>query len=562
MSLPSKASVLAVLFAALLTSANLAQGGWNDLTQGKPAIDTFLARDINTAFPIAVCVQDSSGRLLAGSDALLVYDGITWKRNTFPGNHLITSITCDSNGTVWVGGYNEIGSFKEDRFGDYIYTSLSGALPANIRNFGTVWQVGLVGPNVVFFCDSMILLWDGVRFTNWQFPTRLRLFPVRSGNELWFTQIETGLYQFTSDGPHLEFPSSDLPPHVPFWIERKGLKVLLISRDGVFYAGQPAEALCSLRVIDFLKENPMSGAQMLADGSIALGTLEGIGIMTSDRQSVRIIRQEDGLLGNLVNSMFLDREQMLWISPSTGSGISRLDSSGNVSAFTNWSDNTRSAAMALVKSGNTIYAATDSGAYKLDVRPRKTSIFRRIPDLPSSGYSMHEWRDGFVCGSFGRIDYFDGVSTHEIFALPSTTFLGVAPSKVKQDSMYAIEGQRLVKLTKSNEDKWEHAVLCQLPDLCTELYVDTNDNIWLNSAARGILRFDSSKGKLATVFDGRSPDGQVTVSTIAGRNDKIFFSAGDRFFIGNAGDVSIKAIAGIPDALGYACSYSVDGRRL
>ncbi|HVU18078.1 MAG TPA: ATP-binding protein [Candidatus Didemnitutus sp.] len=553
-----------MLFALTLVSIlpNRALGAWSDRTQGKAAIDTFLPRDINTPYSVMGCVQDSRGRLFFGSDNLLLYDGISWKRFPFSADHAISALGSREDGHIWAAGFDELGYYTEGSDGEYRYTSLASRLPAEFRHFGSVLSLYPEETGVLFVGESLLLRWDGVRFRVWQFPTKQRLFAASLGSEVWFTHPETGLYRMTAEGPKLEYPSSDLPEHAPFWIEKKGMKLLLISRDGVFFAGRPHEPLCSQAVIDFLKPRPTSSMIKLRDGSMALGTFGGIGIMSPDRQSIRIIRQQEGLLGDLVNGMFLDRENMLWIMPSYGSGLSRMDCSGSVSTFSNWNDTSLSTVESLVETKGRIYAATDSGAYVLEAKPDQTSYFRKMPQLTSTGPCLIPWREGFLLGRFGGVDYFDGKSTQNIFSIPSTDFYAVAPSREKDNVIYALEKQNLASIHQDENGDWKNEVLCTLTDQSNEMYVDPSDNLWLNSITQGVLKFDVKTKRLEVVRDSSSVDGQLKFSTVTGAGTKVLCSVGNRCYLGDTRTALLSQILEVPKAVVYACAFSTDGRRV
>ena len=78
--------------------------------QGHPVVKNFNENDYkanNRNFDIAV---DTLGIVwTANFEGLLYYDNAQWRILRAPGLARITSVFCDGNGTIWVGGYNFVG---------------------------------------------------------------------------------------------------------------------------------------------------------------------------------------------------------------------------------------------------------------------------------------------------------------------------------------------------------------------------------------------------------------------------------------------------------------------
>jgi hypothetical protein len=83
-------------------------------------------------------IQDKRGVIYVGNQGgLLEFDGISWREITFP-NKITRSLALDdngSNGTIFVGGLNEIGYLSSNSKGMLRYVSLVPHLEEKYKNF-------------------------------------------------------------------------------------------------------------------------------------------------------------------------------------------------------------------------------------------------------------------------------------------------------------------------------------------------------------------------------------------------------------------------------------------
>ncbi len=509
----------------------------------------------------ACTIQDSRGRLFAGGDKLLVFDGASWKNYPMPDSYAINAMCFDKEGRLWAGGFNQVGYYTETAAGEFIFTSLRDRLPKDQRIFFGIWGCGIVEGKVYFICNSKILRWDGNSFTTWDFPTDVRLFPASTGNELWFTHLESGLYRLTADGPQLEYRPAQLAHHAAFWIEHDNQGLFLISRDGIYRAGHPDQILCAKETLDFLRPNALSSVARLPDGNFALGTLNGLGIMTPDGRLLRIFRHEDGLPANPVNSLYLDRENRLWVTSISSTGICRIAASGASSVFREWLPGDHASITQLSINSDTLYAATDLGVYQLQPTPHATSRFGPLPSLPSDCFSLLPWDRGLLLGDFGTLQYFDGHHSLLICAVPATKFMAMAASRQTDGLIYCIENHNLARLRQNGHGEWENEVLQALPDWTKNLYLDPQDNVWLGSLRQGVLRFVQSTGHIHVVHNGQSNGLPAEFSCVTGYERHIYFFTARQAFVADALTAHFHRIVEFPEVHCNACSLSHDGRR-
>ena len=551
--------IQAVLFAGLLPAAVTA--AWSDHQQGSPSLDFFPNRIIGAAPQTSTVVQDVRGRLFVGSDALLVYDGMQWASHPLPDSYDLIALSFGPDQKLWAGAHNQVGYYTETSNGAFVFTSLMAKLPVEHRRIEFTWGCGLVGSAVYFVCQSKVLRWEGDKFTVWDFPSESRLYPVRLGDELWFTHLETGLYRLTADGPKLEYPAKELPANPAFGLERDAGGLRLLSRDGLCYAGKPQQQLCSAAVIEFLRTRPLSSVQRLPDGSYAIGTLGGLGIMSAKGELLRTLSQENGMTSNAICALFLDQEQQLWISQGTG-GLSRLDPTGATTLFPRWGQADHASVFQLTQVKRTIHAASDAGLFRLETNAAGQSGFLPLDGMPTHVADVVPHRDGLLLGRFGGMDFFDGRQVRTLLETPSELFWRILPSRRQPDIFFCIVNQKIVEMAMKPDSQWQKQDLGELPDLPTNCYLDPLDNLWFNSTKSGVWHFETSTRQLTHVHDGTNPAFLTETSQVTGYGQNIYFFTTREGYMAAVGSRDYHRIPGYPEVTALQCVTSPDGRRL
>ena len=548
-----------VLFAGLFPTTMIA--GWGDQQQGNPSLDFFPNRIIGATPQTGTVVQDSRGRLFVSSDALLVYDGVTWTSHPLPDSYGLAALSFGSDHKLWAGAYNQVGYYSETSSGTFVFTSLMAKLPKEHQRIEVTWDCGLVGAQVFFVCQSKVLRWDGAQFTVWDFPNKSRLYPVHLGNELWFTHLETGLYRLTADGPKLEYPAQDLPANPAFGLERDFGGLRLFTRDGLYYAGQPKKPLCSPEVIEFLRTRPLSSVQRLPDGNYAIGTLGGLGIMSATGELLRTLTQENGLTSNAITALFLDQEHQLWISHATG-GIARLDPTGTASLFKRWGQADHASVFRVAHAQDTLFATSDAGLFRLGKNPAGHSVFLPLDSIPTHVIDVIPHSDGLLWARFGGLDFFDGQKIKTLWDTPSQECWRLLRSRPNPDVVFCIVGQKIVRLSQDSRHQWHREELGELAQWATNGYLDPLDNLWFNSNKTGLWHFETSTRQLTQIHDGRKPGFATESSQVTGYGKHIYFFTTREGYVAEIGSEKIRRIADYPEVTALQCIASSDGRHL
>jgi len=145
-------------------------------------------------------LQDKRGIIYAANHAgVLEFDGISWRRIKIP-HWSVRSMAVDTNGTIYVGGKNEIGFLAPDEKGALQYVSLLEYLEENKRNFSNVWKTYATNEGIYFSTSKFLFRWNPgqKRLEVWEAKNRFK-FSFTCDGKFFIRQSNIGLMQMKGD---------------------------------------------------------------------------------------------------------------------------------------------------------------------------------------------------------------------------------------------------------------------------------------------------------------------------------------------------------------------------
>ena len=474
------------------TSIHVFANSWDDSTEGRPLLQVFKASDYQANATVKTVAQDRNGTLYFGSDALLQYDGTTWRRFSTGNNLVINGLAVDEQRRIWAGGYGDIGYLEKDASGQLHYTSLLAQLPPEHRNQLEVWGVEVTSRGVVFSATDKIMRWDGRSFTIWPLPDARRAFSQKIGDVVYTLHLTTGLWKLEGDGPMLVVPYDPSTKCLPCFLKPiAGDSFLAVTTLGLARLNGSKMTLLPGNCGNFIQENFFTTACVLDDQTFAIGTYRG-GIVLVDDQGniVRIIDRASGLPDQAVNSLFLDREKNLWIT--TERGIARMESNGAVTVFDEANHLTGRSVSSIAMQDGRLHVITSDGVSVLKPRPdaRSSATFELLPDpnLKRSNMALLSHARGLLNAGFVGIRLLQPDGTlKEIHKTPLDVG-NLLASRHYPGRIYFSDPKGVGWLVETNGEWQTYPQQALTPEAATSLAEDTLGNLWVGMYTKGVLR--------------------------------------------------------------------------
>jgi signal transduction histidine kinase len=277
---------------------------------------------------LAGIVDKDNILFFANQSGVLIYDGSKWQLVRLPNYAMVYSL-CLVKDIVYVGGVNEFGFLKKNRYGDYIYSSLRQTVPQE-NKLSNIWQVKAFKGDIYFQTHEKIIRWDG---ENSFIIEEYNKYLFNVGDQLIASGFGSGLYSMGPAGSKLlndAFTFGEDAIYAITPLEQIDSSYLIISGEkgeGAYtywpHRNHHFVSWDRTEVGDFLAVNPANFATNVNDNVLAI-SCSGYGLILADKQGqiLRKIRLRDGLLSAAVNELVVDNNGILWVT--TDAGISKI----------------------------------------------------------------------------------------------------------------------------------------------------------------------------------------------------------------------------------------------
>jgi AraC family transcriptional regulator, chitin signaling transcriptional activator len=357
--------------------------------QGTPRITHYTKKEFNSDSQFWAMCQDNDGILyFANNDGALIFDGEQWQTVKLPNSSSIRSLKVSSDGQVYAGGFNELGTIRKDALGKYQYHSLVNLLRSEDRNIENIWQIHEVQGHIVFRSYKMLIAVANNKAVTLPSSSTLNYTTVIS-DRLYVADAE-GLksvnlnsLEFTPIARLSELNDEEVISLLPGFRENE---LLVITRRGSLYTFDADVRKLKFwkKIIPANSKNLVTCAIRASTGNYYLGTLSDK-VISLDASGKQINNEAfHNLQDNTVLNLFESTEGNVWVL--LNNGLDCIDIKAPVSlVFEN-----ASIYDALVRN-NRIYLATNQGVFITpDVRNMAsvtTSDFEKIQGLEGQAWS-------------------------------------------------------------------------------------------------------------------------------------------------------------------------------
>ena len=476
-------------------------------------------------------LQDKRGIIYVANQAtLLEFDGVSWGKITVP-NSSVRSLVIDDNGTIYIGGRNEIGFLAPDENEALQYVSLVNYIDENRRNFSNIWKTFAENEEIYFWSSEFIFRWNPRKkemkvwdATDYKVAKFSAFFTCNG--KLYTRDNKKGLLQFKDDTlipiPGGERFAAKKIYMMASYDNNAGTKRILIGthENGFYIYEDNTITPFPTEVDDYVKKKKLYHGIRLTSGDFALATLQGgLIIMDSRGRKKHEFTRAYGLQDDDVKYVFEDLQGNLWLGLSIG--ISKIEYASPVSVFDDRSLLSGSV-LSVIRHGpySDIYAGTSRGLYYL-----ASSInFQRVPGISGMCWSLLSKGNSLLAAtSNGVFQVEDNIIKGRVLGNPSFVLL---QSQKDNGRIWVGTEQGLFSICRKR-DQWtiEHKFNNITKEIRT-IVEDEDGNLWLGTLPNGVSkvsfpgnRFSFSIDIHPILYDEEDglPTGEIHVFMAAGR---------------------------------------------
>jgi DNA-binding CsgD family transcriptional regulator len=336
---------------------------------------------------------------VANNQGILTYDGAEWDLIPLPNGSVVRSLFKDPDGTIYAGGFNEIGIIQTSQSGQQGFFSLYEGLDG--RESGEFWRMARQGDYTYFQSYTTLLIWNRVS-NEWKSlePSERFGFLHQLGEQLIINNEGKGLQRLNGFSM-LPMAGGEFFAEMDVWAihQIEGALLVCTQNDGVFLFKESRASVWQSEVNEFLLQNKLfsttGNEHYFFWGSI----LNGLIISDHRGKIIRHLNKETGLTNNTILSLFLDMEGALWMG--LDNGISQVFINSPLSELVTTEDIGSGYAAAFYQ--DKVFLGTNQGLFWVENfllgRPSGELLkLHQIPELAGQVWSLNVAGDELIVG--------------------------------------------------------------------------------------------------------------------------------------------------------------------
>jgi serine phosphatase RsbU (regulator of sigma subunit) len=478
--------------------------------------------------------QDKRGVMyFCNTKGLIEFDGVKWQMHYVPNKSIIWGIDIDDKGFIYIGAQDEFGYFAPDKQGKLVYYSLLKLIPEKDQlKVNNIWKVDVTPNGVIFRGNKIFYIYKDGRLTQVSVPNFITASLLRN-NILFFATLD-GLFTLKDGKVELilkENPVSgkDLVCILPF--AQNNLLLFDSKMGGSIFNGTQVIPW-NPKINSFLIAGKIRASIPLNNGYFAFATrLNGLLVIDKEGNPVQHLNTNTGLQSNTVTSLFLDRDNGLWLGLSYG-----IDYVSINSPFTYFSESEVPGIpyCSTVKDKN-IYFGTNQGlftgkmySYKNPLDPSgKTSL---VNDIKEVVWSVYKDDNSLVCGTATGAFQIEGNNLRQF----STVKGGWIFLPIVGSPGYYLEGTYDgISLLQKKNDKWTFVHQINNFKVGSRAFVQIDSTtFWMCNNTKGLFKIKFDKKFDSVVYSKRYTENDGLPSAIS---NKVFRVNNEIVFAGEKG---------------------------
>lgn len=307
-------------------------------------------------------IESANGHIYIGNnEGLLEFDGINWYLYTLPNKTIVRSVKVVGD-RIYTGSYEEFGYWTRLKTGKLHYTSLRNKITEDQIVSQSIWGIYKTDTKIIFKSFGSIYIYenDTVKVLN---PDFILMAGFVLNNRFIVQGVNKGLVELIDNKFVLLENTQPLKATSVQAITSLKNNELLIGtlQNGLYTYSNNNLKTWNNSFNNLLKEHQLNALKYL-DGKVYAGTIKkGIYQYDLNNEKFRNLNIKNGLQNNTVLALTIDDSNILWAA--LDNGISAIPINYYLHYLNPYKEEI-GAVYDMVKHGNEVYLATNTGIYK------------------------------------------------------------------------------------------------------------------------------------------------------------------------------------------------------
>jgi len=291
-------------------------------TIGLPDVINYTKQLYNAGLQNWHIKQDKNGIIyVANNEGLLTFDGKNWNLYALPNKTIVRSVEIGNDNKIYVGGQDEVGYFSPMPNGLLQYHSLMQFVPIKDKSFGDVWDIISFNNNIFFRSTFKIIKLSNNVIETFTANSEWSYLGICNG-EIYAHDYKTGIMVFVNDVWSPITIQNTLPTNDPVTAVLplpNDSAIIVTLKSGLFVLSKIGITPLHTPNDQLFKSERIYAAIAINKDWLALATSRsGVYVIDLKGNIIQNFARVDGLQNNNVLSIFLDRQNNLWLGLDNG----------------------------------------------------------------------------------------------------------------------------------------------------------------------------------------------------------------------------------------------------
>ncbi|MDX9902775.1 MAG: triple tyrosine motif-containing protein [Bacteroidales bacterium] len=430
---------------------------------------------------------DEQGNIyVANNNGILRFDGEDWE--TFPAsnNSVIRSLAFGADNKLYVGAYNEIGVLERSASEGIRYSSLNHLIPEDASNFDDVWNIYQTRFGVVFQSFEIILIYKNDTVHAIRPADRFgNSFYVN--NNYYVVEIGVGLRMLVDDGLQTITDDRLFSQDEIQLLTTVNANDLLVGtmNNGLFVLSGQTMQPWDTEISEELKKSKLYCGSV-HNSTFLFGTIKSGLFVVNERGEIQEhLSRSNGLQNNTVLSLFVDRQDNVWLGLDIG--IDFLKSSLPTSVI---NDNFNIAATyATAIHNGRFYIGTNQGLYTKELGKLRSHInieYDLVDGMEGQVWNLTVAGGQLLCGHHNGAYSIDGTKSTKLTNSRGVWNFKPIPGHDKLMLSGTYDG--LIIFEKGRDGRWKFRNRVQGFDVSSKDLILRDDNcLWMSHGYLGLF---------------------------------------------------------------------------